>query len=432
MDEVGTVREKLARDIVSAIRSDAAWDEPASGRNLVDGFEALAAALQTYQAQANRALQRYLKQMGPWGDVFGPPLPTEAFKRAALVTFPLEESAVCFRSSGTTVADRGRHYLRTLELVNATIDASFRRFLLPDLAPGARIRILVLAPTRQDAPESSLSHMLQHVVETCGDEGSRHFVSADWTLDVLALRDALGAATQAGLPVLLLGTSFAFVHFLDAQPAPLRLAEGSRLMDTGGTKGRTRSVPRAELHSALSQLLGLAPGMIVGEYGMSELSSQLYEDSLLVELGGRRPPLRLDAPLLSGTASRPPLRIDAPLLSGTASRPPLRLDARPLYQPPPWCLVRVVDPLSLVPLAVGEVGHIALFDLANLDSVAHLLTGDQGRIVPLEHAGALNAFGGLPAPGLGLELLGRAPMAAPKGCSIALDAALNGELELAP
>lgn len=372
-----TVREKLKQDIASGIRSGGPWDQ------LLGGFAELAGALHTFQAEGNAPLRRYLRQMGPWADLLGPPLPTEAFKRAPLVTFPLKDAVACFRSSGTTVEDRGQHYLRTLELVDATIDATFRHFVLPELAVDERILTFVLAPKRADAPESSLSHMLQRVVETCGAEGSRHFVSVDWTLDVTALTESLVAASHADRPVLLLGTSFAYVHFLDAVPVPILLPKGSRLMDTGGYKGRTRAIPRAELHTSLGAALGLKPGQIVGEYGMSELSSQLYEQG-------------------------------------------------DVYQAPPWCLVRVVDPVSLMPVAVGEVGHIALFDLANLDSVAHLLTGDQGRIVPLDGAGVLNALGGLPSPGLGLELLGRAPSAAPKGCSIALDAALRGELELAP
>jgi hypothetical protein len=183
-------------------------------------------------------------------------------------------------------------------------------------------------------------------------------------------------AEEEGQPVLLLGTAFSFVHLLESlqgrgSGAPrFRLPHGSRLLETGGFKGRSREVPRHVLYASLSQLLGLGAEWMVNEYGMTELLSQYYEPGM-----GHASELSLEA----------------------------SLEDRRLV-PPPWMRFRVLDPVSLVPVADGERGLLAHYDLANAGSVMAILTEDIGYRV-----------------GDGLKLLGRAPGAEPRGCSVAMD-----------
>jgi hypothetical protein len=75
---------------------------------------------------------------------------------------------------------------------------------------------------------------------------------------------------------------------------------------------------------------------------------------------------------------------------------------------PPWVRARVVNPEDLRPVARGETGILQHFDLANLDSVSAIQTEDLGR----ETAD-------------GFVLIGRAPGAVPRGCSIAMDMLLS-------
>ena len=78
----------------------------------------------------------------------------------------------------------------------------------------------------------------------------------------------------------MLGTAFSFVHLLDylaEQDLRFELPPGSCALETGGYKGRSRSLPKAALHALISERLGIAPGRIVCEYGMSELGSQAYD-----------------------------------------------------------------------------------------------------------------------------------------------------------
>ncbi len=184
-----------------------------------------------------------------------------------------------------------------------------------------------------------------------------------------SLRQAADAAPPER-PLLLCGTAFAFVHWLDALEAEgtrLALPDGARIMETGGFKGRSRSLPRPAFYGALEDRLGVDMDRIVNQYGMTELASQFY-DSVL-----REP--------------------DAP--------------RRKLG--PPWARVRLADPESGADCAPGEPGIVVITDLANTGSVIAIQTADLGRKLAD-----------------GFEVLGREPGAEARGCSIAADELLGG------
>src|SRR5262249_42763355 len=171
-----------------------------------------------------------------------------------------------------------------------------------------------------------------------------------------------------GRPVVVLGTSFAFVHLLDALGADrLPLPPSSRVMQTGGFKGKSREVSPAELRAALAAAFRLDERRIGAEDGMTEPPSQFYEPTL-VEPGA----------------------------------------SHGIYREPPWARVVPVDPVSLSPVAEGEIGIARVEDLMNVDSAVVVLAADRVRRVPG-----------------GFELLGREPGAIPRGCSIALDEILG-------
>ena len=106
-----------------------------------------------------------------------------------------------------------------------------------------------------------------------GEDGS-------WGIEDAEVIAFLERAIREHQPVAVLGTAFNFVHFLDALSNTgkrLRLPAGSRVMETGGYKGRSREMPKLELHAWICEMLGLTRSEIVCEYGMSELSSQAYD-----------------------------------------------------------------------------------------------------------------------------------------------------------
>ena len=268
---------------------------------------------------------------------------------------------------GTATARRGEVHLDTLELYEASLLPTFRRHLFPDLGDGGRARIRVLAPPPAEAPDSSLSHMFGVALRALGDDASGFDVRGG-RLRVDALLAALERSAGEGVPVALCGTAFAFVHLLDVlggRGVRVALPPGSRVMETGGFKGRAREVPRAALHASIEAAFGVQVARVVNQYGMTELASQWY-DSVLCRPGSARRKLG-----------------------------------------PPWAQVRIVDPASGHDAEPGRAGAVQVVDLANTGSVVALRTADLGRTVDD-----------------GFEVLGRESGAEARGCSIAADAML--------
>lgn len=183
------------------------------------------------------------------------------------------------------------------------------RACVPD-APAACIS---LCPT---APDSSLGHMIRLLYP----QPQTFF---DGSLDPEGAWRALHAASA---PVFLATTAFALAWLLEGEER-VALPPGSILMVTGGFKGRTREVTEAELD---------IPGRLgsdvrrIDEYGMTELSSQLW-----------------------GAPGQ-----------GFAA--------------PPWLHVYTVDPLTGAPCS--GVGLLRFVDGANWSSVAAIETEDLGEV----------------------------------------------------
>jgi acyl-CoA synthetase (AMP-forming)/AMP-acid ligase II len=348
-------------------------DAPEAWRSDDARFEALALELFAFQFERCAPYRRFCEgrsrtpdRVSSWLEI--PAVPTGAFKEMALRSFPPERERHVFRTSGTTTARRGELHLDTLALYEASLRPTFRRHLLPDLRPGRRARLRVLAPAPAEAPDSSLSHMFGVVLSALGDDASGFDVRAG-ELRAAELLVALEKAATDAVPVALCGTAFAFVHLLDhfaARGVRLTLPGGSRVMETGGFKGRSRVLPREELYGRIEAALGIGAERIVNQYGMTELASQFY-DSILCDPG----------------------------------RPRRKLG-------PPWARVRLVDPESGAFPPPGAVGLLEIVDLANTGSIAAVQTADLGRAV-----------------GDGFEVLGRAPDAEARGCSIAADEMLD-------
>jgi hypothetical protein len=302
-----------------------------------------------------------------------PAVPTAAFKEVALAAGDPAAAEAVFRTSGTTqgAEKRGVHYVLDVAVYHFALIPNFAACVLPD---GAELPVLSLVPSSTELPDSSLSHMVAVVLERLGSRESGWFATAARGIDDARFVGALHAMQEAGTPVCIVGTSFAFVHCLDrmvARGERFALPPGSRLMDTGGYKGRSREVAEDEMRLMYHDVLGIPPTHCVNEYGMTEMCSQFYDSTLRDAVRGRDRPRRKIVP--------------------------------------PWVRTRVVDPESLEPVQPGTVGLLQHFDLANFGSVMAIQTEDLGVAVDD-----------------GFTLLGRAPGATPRGCSIAMDLLLEG------
>jgi hypothetical protein len=335
-----------------------------------ESFDSLASDLARFQAErvpgyARLCAARGVEPSSIQRAAEAPAVPTDAFRIARVFAFDERSARVTFRTSGTTLGARGAHSMRDTRTYD-TVALAFARSML---GLGSRAPVIVLGPPEDEAPDSSLAHMCALLSRELGTAETRdaYFVRGG-ALRAASLRDCI-RALRPEAPALVLATSFALVHLLDEIGGEkLALPTGSRLMQTGGFKGRSREVSALELRRLLSLTFSLPERAIVSEYGMTELSSQFWEATAVHE------------------------------------------NASPgVYAEPPWARVVPVDPETLCAVPFGAVGIARIEDLANVDSAFAIVTQDRVRRV----AG-------------GFELLGRTLGAPPRGCSIALDEILSG------
>lgn len=331
-------------------------------QNQQGDFNQLALETFAYQYQHCLPYQRYCQRLkktpteiSMWKQV--PAVSTEVFREFDLCTEPLSEARYIFQTSGTSQEKKGTHYYHDLSLY----DTAIRTCFLPALGfkDEAKILFRVLTPSFTQVSTSSLFYMFQQVLNWYGTSDSRFYFKEN-ALDCAELADDLAKDSSEKRPVVLLGTAFSFVNFcdyLDAHQLSFQLPQNSKLLETGGLKGRTRAVSRSELYQLFSSRFGLDLKNCFSEYGMTELSSQCYSQA-----------------------------------------------NSPLFSSPPWMPIQLINPETGNEVKPGETGLVQFFDLANLTTVSAITTSDLAR-----------------KQAHGFELLGRAPKAVLRGCSTAFE-----------
>jgi hypothetical protein len=332
-------------------------------------FNTIALAVFAHQFHRNVPYQRFCLARGQtpetvtrWQDI--PAVPTVAFKELDLTCGPPEK---IFLTGGTTRGQekRGRHLVPDLRLYHDSAHAHFAACLLPD---HRKLRMLALIPSPEALPTSSLTQMADWVMTELGGDGSQYFIDTNGIhLDVFAA--AIARAQHEGTPVCILAITSALVAFFDwceAHGHTFALPGGSRIMDTGGNKGKGRMISRNGLLQSCWKYLKVAGYYCVNEYGMTEMASQFYDNVLYNRF---------------------------------------RQSNEPRYKiGPPWVRTLVVDPETLTAVPSGQTGILRHFDLANCGSVVAIQTDDVGYTT-----------------GSGFEIIGRVPGSEARGCALVLD-----------
>ncbi|PHN05849.1 long-chain-fatty-acid--protein ligase [Flavilitoribacter nigricans] len=300
-------------------------------RQLLDKIEALPAgdfreiALEVfrYQATHNRVYADYLRYLNvdpaapkELSDI--PFLPIQLFKSFALQSGAWD-AVRTFTSSGTTGRQTSRHLLREDDWYRRNARRGFEYFYgaLEDYC------VLALLPAYLERTGSSLVFMADDFIQR-----SRYPESGFFLKDYDALVRQLRHCREKGIPVLLIGVSFALWDLAEQYPMDL---SGTIIMETGGMKGRRREITREELHGIFKTAFRVEA--VHSEYGMTELLSQAYS------LGGG------------------------------------------LFHPTPTMRVmtrEITDPLA--PQDLGKTGAVNIIDLANLDTISFIATDDLGRV----------------------------------------------------
>jgi len=263
-------------------------------------------------------------------------------------------------TSGTTLGGvRGKSYHPVLDIYDASMRRNFRdRFM----GRYERIKMGIVFPPPSLMPNSSLAHYLDLAVRDFGLNNSRHLMGASG-IEFSHLFEDLAEAEQTNQPYALLGASFSLVHVLDEMARighTVVLPSGSRILDTGGFKGQSRELQQDEFYNCLETAFGVPRSHCINMYGMTELSSQFYDD---------------------GNISCPSVK------SG-----------------PHWLRTRVVNPLTGESIPDSQTGILAHTDLAHFNICTTILTEDAG--VAIDN---------------GFQLIGRAAGIEAQGCSMAVD-----------
>ena len=301
-----------------------------------------------------------------------PFLPIRSFRLRQVSRYRSQEeclaatgAARAFFSSGSTQSVRARHLLSAEGLHSYAQSACsglasvMQRFGIPPKTP-----ILSLVPNEECWPESSLAAMIGF----WQNEGYPvHFINLQ--NDPAALHKKINNLSQHNShpesPLIIFGTS---LHHLQVSQWNDRHNFGRHFIpaqrawcfDTGGTKGRTQTTTHAALSQKITSWFPKTSQVsILSEYGMCELSSQAYSSH----------------DPHNGTFKC------SPELRSFALAPDLR---------------------SLQP--IGQAGFLAFIDFANVDSWPCIVSEDLGTT----SSEFLDEF----------ELLGRAPDATLKGCSL--------------
>jgi len=291
-----------------------------------------------------------------------PTVPTSAFKDLEFTSIAPGTRSTVFCSSGTTNQRPSRHFHHAGSLViyELSLLAWAREHL-----PLEGSNLIFLTPELKQAPHSSLVQMFDAIGRSTTVRRATFVgtTTADggWQINTNHTMALLKTCEAAKEPVGILGTAFNFVHLSDAFEGGWgSLAPDSWALETGGYKGRSRSLPKPELHALISESFGIPGDRIITEYGMCELSSQAYDTSLVAPRAGERS-----------------------------------------FRFPSWARAVIVSPETGQEVKEGEIGLLRVYDLANVYSVMAIETQDLARRC-----------------GSGFELIGRTEAAEARGCSL--------------
>jgi hypothetical protein len=348
-----------------------------------DKFTELALRLFEYQYNANEPYKKYCNKRGVKpGDIDDwkliPFVAANAFKEVPLTTFPPDDAVKVFLSSGTTNPEkRSKVYLNQagLDMYDLSLRQSIEAYYYT--SPAEKLHIMFMCPTPDALPhDAAILHVPRIVIEN-HYIGEPHFLITREGLDIKFLVERLRQAESDGEAVAVMGPSFGFMHFFDycsENDITFKLPPGSRLVDGGGYKGRSRELSKEDFLDLANRVTGIEPHMLNNVYSMTEIQT-LFPDNVLYNH--------------------------------------LRGIKEPRYKVnPPWTKILVVDPDTLEPLPKGKQGLMRYYCLASIVTVQALQSDDIGY-----------------ETGSGFEVVGRAKGAEARGCSIAVDELLSVQTE---
>ena len=232
-----------------------------------DNFLEMALLIFHYQYQNTAIYKQYIDAIGVHPSEVTrlteiPFLPIQFFKSHQVISKLSSIHDMVFESSGTTGQVSSKHIVSDLILYKTSFRKSFDHFF----GEVSDYCILGLLPSYLERGQSSLVYMMDDLIKE-----SKHLISGFYLNNYEALYKALNELEEAQQPSLLFGVTYALLDFADQFKLPLKF---TKIIETGGMKGRREELIRDEVHAQLSKSFSLVD--IYSEYGMTELLSQAY------------------------------------------------------------------------------------------------------------------------------------------------------------
>ncbi|HAK59120.1 MAG TPA: acyl-protein synthetase [Nitrospiraceae bacterium] len=274
-----------------------------------------------------------------------PAVPSLAFKKFIVASFPVAVAEHAYFTSGTTdPARKGKIYrdAAAVDLINSANGFLTRRYIFPDKE---RMKILLMTPSPKMAPGMGMAIGLERVRTEFGTPESTYLITP-LGLDVELLISSLLEAEQTGEPLALIGSSSGFIYFFKAcetEGIRFTLPPGSRVCDGGGYLGQFGECSREEYFAKCRAILGVEEQYCINVLGMGEISTNFFDNVLHDHLNGT---------------------------TGTRHK-----------VVPPWTRTQVVDINTLEPVPAGEVGLLKHYDLVNRSMVLAVQTDNLGYAV---------------------------------------------------
>ncbi len=229
-------------------------------------FEAVALEVFRYQYENVAVYRKYVAALGinvievqTLSQI--PFLPISFFKTQQIVANE-KNAELIFESSGTTGMVSSKHYVTRLEIYEKSLLKGFQQAF----GDPKKYCFVALLPNYLEQQNSSLVYMVNHLMKE-----SQHPKNGFYLYNHEELYEALQGLEAQKQPTLLFGVSFALLDFAEKYALSL---QHTKIIETGGMKGRRKEITREELHNTLCNAFGTS--QIYSEYGMTELLSQAY------------------------------------------------------------------------------------------------------------------------------------------------------------
>ena len=273
-------KEELDREILAFIEKGVDYSDE-------EWFNELALKQFLYQWSENDFYRNFCESQGitpekvtHWLEI--PAVPTEAFKKTIIASFPLSEAELSLLTSGTTSPEtRGRIYRdkSSLEIIKKCNYMLSKEFLFPDVD---RMRLLLLVPPPEVAPGMPMAYGLELAKREFGTPQSAYYITPNgMATDELVA--ALLEVEEKSEPVCLIGATSGFVYFFNIcreKGLKFKLPPGSRVCDGGGYQGTFGECSREQYYALVEEFLGVPWHFCVNALGMGESGTNYFDNVL--------------------------------------------------------------------------------------------------------------------------------------------------------